>query len=179
MIRYSLARKTQRTRQGTFCIETSYYGFFHRIKDFLQKIPDFRSFTLFHIFPVAMACFLAPRHNVLDLVHLIDIATSSEHVTFGLAFRKCTTAYAIYRPLVASVSRELHAVGMERQEDLGLPDDVHWGYLTKHINDGDIGHVTFSRSSETAVKSYFEALGLGMPLGVDACCIVWPHRVTA
>ena len=126
-----------------------------------------------------MTCILAPRHDVLDLVHLIDIAASSEHVAFCLAFRKCTAAYAIYRPLVASVSCELHAVGMERQEDLGLPDDVHWGYFTEHIDDGYIGHVTFSSGSETTVKSNFEALGLGMALGVDTCCIVWSHRVTA
>lgn len=126
-----------------------------------------------------MTCFLAPRHDVLDLVHLIDIAASCEHVTFGLAFRKCTTAYAIYRPLVASVSCELHAVRVERQEDLGLLDDVYWGYFTEYINDGDIGYMTFTRGSETAVKGYLEAFSLGMALGIDTCCIIWPHRVTA
>ena len=53
------------------------------------------------------------------------------------------------------------------------------GNLTEHINDGYIGHVTFSRGSETAVEGYFEALGLGMALGVDTCCIVRSHRMTA
>ncbi len=99
--------------------------------------------------------------------------------------RQGTPADAVYRPTVDDLAGfqplEQHAVGMEGQHDLRLPDDLGRGDGLQHRKDRHVGEVSLARGGKRSVgvshgmnrrRDYGVRQNVRQPF-------FWPHRVAA
>ena len=179
----SLAGQPQRSRQHAFVVDTAFHRGFHDFPHFMQIFPYLRFLTHVDIFPVRTPVLIAPAHDVFDGCERIDMPVREDARVFG-ALRKCSSAYAVDRPLpqrlmVFTIGEELHAIGMKGQEHLRLPFDVHFACGVERVDNRHVCHVALSRSGQAAIKYHLERLGCRIPVQEQLGGLLRPHRVTA
>ena len=180
----SLSLQSERPGQDAFVVDAAFHGFLHHTPYLPQIFPDFLSLALLHILPEGVACFLAPCHDFLHGVERIERSAVVGRCVLFLSLRQSAASDAIDRPFVEEravglAHSKLHAVGMERQEDGGVPVDGDVSLLFEDAKDGDVGHVPLACGGEGAVERDVEGRGFGVTFEVDDGGCLRPHRMTA
>ena len=75
------------------------------------------------------------------------------------------------------VALELHSIGVEGEDDIGLPDDFCRSYWGQCLEYSDISHVSFACRCQTSVECDIVALGLRTAVSELLGGATWPHGV--
>ena len=144
---------SQATGQDTLCLQTTTHSRLHHLPHFGEIVPDLLTFALLHILPEGIARAIAPCLYILYFLKPIDLSGGQ---LVERLIRQGSTTNAIHRPSLHAFAilgkrLEQHAIRMERQEQLRLPDNLRRSHWLQHLQDCGIGHVAFSRSGQAAV----------------------------
>ena len=179
-----LALQAEWSGKDAFVVDAALNGFLHDAPHFAQVVPDLWSFTLLDVFPERVAGLLTPRHDGLHRGEGIEGVFVGGHRLLFFAFGKSAATDAIDGPFVEERTvrlayAKLHPVGMEGQEDRGLPMDGDLTLGFENTEDSEVGHVTLACSCKGAVEGDVEGRGLGMAFKVLSGSGSWSHRMTA
>ena len=175
-----LAGDLQAAGQHAVVVEPLFDRAAHLCPDRVEVVPDFGPFAVVDILPVGLALVVAPLLDLGDPAHRVDVVRDVEPRRLVGQRPAADAVYLPFvdRPAVAQPLEE-HAVGVERQHDLGLPDDLGRGQRFEHLFDGHIREVALARGGERSVERH--------AVGVDVVAarreafrrLLGPHRVAA
>ena len=155
-----LARDLQAAGQHAVVVQSPPDRVAHRGPDRVEVVPDFGSFAVVHVFPVGFALAVAPILDFGDGGHAVDPFRAGDARAF---VGQRSAAYAVHGPSVDRLALlqpfEQHAVGVERQRNVGAPHDFGRGQGREHREDGRVGEVSLARCGERAVERH--AVGVG------------------
>ena len=175
-----LAGNFESARKDSFGSQPPHDGFAHGGPNLIEIIPDSGAFALFDILPEGLPLAVAPLQNLGNMGHGIDVG---RRILGGFLVGQSAPADAVNHPFVHGFSRfegfETHAVGVERQGDVGTPDDFGWSHGLQHGEDRHVGHVPFAGSCQRSVQRYLVPVGIGSPFDECFGCLLGTHRMTA
>ena len=175
-----LAGNFESTRKDSFGSQTPHDGFAHGGPDLIEIIPNSGAFALFDILPEGLPLAVAPLQNLGNMGHGIDVG---RRILGGFLVGQSAPADAVNHPFVHGFFRfegfETHAVGVERQGDVGTPDDFGRSHGLQHGEDRYVGHVPFAGSCQRSVQRYLVPVGIGSPFDECFGCLLGTHRMTA
>ena len=180
MIGRCLARQVQRPGQAAVRIQAALDGGLHRLPDFLEIVPDFRTLVHIDIFPETPAGGVAPFSDFRERVHAVHVPGHGHFPTRALG--QGAAAHAEHGPFIHDVrfpvdGLEQHAVGVIIEDGFRLPDHPDGRDRLQRIDDGDIGHMSLARRGEGAIEGDFEAMGVRMLFGKHRGGLVRAHGV--
>ena len=125
MIGRCLACQVQRTGQAAVRIQAALDGGLHRLPDFLEVVPDFRTLVHIDILPETPAGGVAPLSDFREGVHVVHIP-GNRHLP-ARALGQSAATHAEHGPFIHNVGfpvdgLEQHAVRVVFEHGFGLPD---------------------------------------------------------
>ena len=143
------ALEVETAGEYAFVFETALNGGFHDFPDFVEIVPDLGSFAGIDVVPIVHTAFVAPLHDVGEVVEFVDIGGVDGGCAF---FSECAASDGIDGPGIVGLcveadGLELHAVGMEVGDGIGFPDDLCavWAEDEEY---GFVGKVAFAGCCE-------------------------------
>ncbi len=154
----------------------------HHAVDLGQVLPDGGAFALFHVLPEGLARLGAIAQDLLHGAERINLLTL-RRFPFDQQRAAAGTVHAPHGGLRTLRSgriqgRELHAVGVQGQLNLGPPEEFHRAG-GQGLLDGAIGQVATSCGRQAAVERYAEGGRFGMLAAETLGGAARSHRVAA
>ena len=149
--------------ENAFGLDAALDGGFHHLPHAVEVVPDLGAFALVDILPVALAGGGAPLEDVFDRVHGVDLLLGDAAVFAvedDVSAADAVPGVLEQQALVGVEGAEGHAVGMEGQECVRLPDDTGGGDGLEDVEDGAVGEVAAAGCGERAVEHHFEGGGV-------------------
>ena len=150
-----LAGDLEPSRQYAVVVQAALDRFAHHRPYPVEVIPYFGAFAVVDIFPIGFSFAVAPVLDLRDRRQRID---AGGYLQARTLVRQGTPADAVYRPSVDNLAGfqplEQHAVGMEGQHDLRLPDDLGRGDGLQHRKDRHVGEVSLARGGKRSVECH-------------------------
>ena len=150
-----LAGGLEPSRQYAVVVQAALDRFAHHRPYPVEVIPYFGAFAVVDIFPIGFSFAVAPVLDLRDRRQRID---AGGYLQARTLVRQGTPADAVYRPSVDNLAGfqplEQHAVGMEGQHDLRLPDDLGRGDGLQHRKDRHVGEVSLARGGKRSVECH-------------------------
>ena len=144
-----LAGHLQTARQHAVVVQTAVDRLAHRGPDRVEVVPDFGTFAIVDILPIGLTLAVAPRLDLGNRRHGVDALRGFEARGF---VGQGSAADAEDRPRIDHLAPlepfEEHAVGVERKDYVGFPDDLGRSHRFEHRADGHIRQVALARGGQ-------------------------------